>query len=147
MLRIRHRVFEEASSGITRLFPDYRSVWKKNILTSTGIYPIMHTIAIRRDVYEENPWIARNLMNAFEEARDRSVERITSVTASRIPVPWGYEYAGRMGSRIFDGNGLWPYGIEANRTTIEAFLQYCFEQGVCPPIADARTAVRSGSPQ
>ena len=67
---------------------------KKKFFKETGIYPIMHTVAIKREVYEEYPWIARNLMTAFEEARDRSVARLTSVTASQIPVPWGYVNAG-----------------------------------------------------
>ncbi len=123
-------VFEQGHPGVTRLFPDYRPV-EEAYFEDTGIYPIMHTIAIRRDVYERNRWIARNLMTAFEEARDRSVARLTSVTASQIPVPWGYENAGRIGAKVFGGNGLWPYGIEANRVTIDAFLQYCHEQGVC----------------
>lgn len=115
---------------IARLIPDYRDA-EERYFEETGIFPIMHTIAIRRDAYEKHPWIARNLMTAFEEARDRSVARIASVTASRIPVPWGYENAGRVGRKVFGDAGLWPYGIEANRTTIEAFLQYCHEQGVC----------------
>ncbi len=123
-------VFEDGHPDVTRLFPDFREV-EERYFEETGIYPIMHTIAIRRDVYERNRWIARNLMTAFEEARDRSVARLTSVTASRIPVPWGYENAVRVGRRVFGGNGLWPYGIEANRATIEAFLGYCHEQGVC----------------
>ena len=113
-----------------RLIPDYRDA-EERYFEETGIFPIMHTIAIRRDAYEKHPWIARNLMTAFEEARDRSIARITGVTASQIPVPWGYENAGRIGRKVFGGDGLWPYGIEANRTTIEAFLQYCHEQGVC----------------
>lgn len=122
--------FEVGNPAVTRLVPNYREVEEK-YFEETGIYPIMHTIAIKRDVYEEYPWIARNLMSAFEEARDRSVARLTGVTASQIPVPWGYENAERVGRKIFGDHGLWPYGIEANRTTIEAFLQYCHEQGVC----------------
>lgn len=122
--------FETGNPAITRLVPNYREA-EQAYFDETGIFPIMHTIAIKREVYDEYPWIARNLMTAFEEARDRSVARLTSVTASQIPVPWGYENAERVGRRIFGDHGLWPYGIEASRTTIEAFLQYCFEQGVC----------------
>lgn len=121
--------FEIGNPAITRLFPNYREV-EEAYFDETGIYPIMHTIAIKRDVYEEYPWVARNLMTAFEEARDRSVARLREVTASQIPVPWGYENAERTGKKIFGDYGLWPYGIEASRTTVEAFLQYCDEQGV-----------------
>ena len=121
--------FEAGNPAIARLFPDYREV-EEAYFDETGIYPIMHTVAIKREVYEEYPWIARNLMTAFEEARDRSVARLTAVTASQIAVPWGYENAERMGKKVFGEHGLWPYGIEPSRTTIEAFLQYCDEQGV-----------------
>ena len=124
-----HPPHEFENGAMTRLMPDFREV-EESYFEETGIYPIMHTVAIKRDVYEEYPWIARNLMTAFEEARDRSVERLTSVTASQIPVPWGYVNAERTASKIFGDNGVWPYGIEASRTTIEAFLQYCDEQGV-----------------
>ena len=121
--------FGGVNSKIARLMPDYRDVEEK-FFKETGIYPIMHTVALKREVYEEYPWIARNLMTAFEEARDRSVARLTSVTASQIPVPWGYVNAGRTAETIFGEKGMWPYGVESNRTTIEAFLQYCDEQGV-----------------
>ncbi len=121
--------FEIDNSGITRLMPDYREL-EEEYFRETGIYPIMHTIAIKRDVYEEYPWIARNLMTAFEEARDLSVARLTSVTASQIPVPWGYVNAERTAETVFGNNGIWPYGVEPSRVTIEAFLQYCDEQGV-----------------
>lgn len=119
----------ESGEGITRLMPDFREV-EESYFEETSIYPIMHTVAIKRDVYEEYPWIARNLMTAFEEARDRSVARLTGVTASQIPVPWGYVNANRTANKIFGDNGVWPYGIEASRPTIGAFLQYCDEQGV-----------------
>ena len=117
------------NSGITRLMPDYREL-EEEYFRETGIYPIMHTIAIKRDVYEEYPWIARNLMTAFEEARDLSVARLTIVTASQIPVPWGYVNAERTAETVFGNNGIWPYGVEPSLVTIEAFLQYCDEQGV-----------------
>ena len=86
--------FDKGDGSIVRLMPDYREV-EEAYFKETGIYPIMHTVAIKRDVYEEYPWIARNLMTAFEEARDRSVARLTGVTASQIPVPWGYVNAER----------------------------------------------------
>ena len=121
--------FETGNPAITRLVPDFRAV-EEAYFKETGIYPIMHTVAIKREVYEEYPWIARNLMTAFEEARDRSVARLTGVTASQIPVPWGYVNAERTAEMVFGNNGVWPYGIEASRATIEAFLQYCDEQGV-----------------
>ena len=103
--------FEEGNGDIVRLMSDYREV-EEAYFKDTGIYPIMHTVAIKRDIYEEYPWIARNLMTAFEEARDRSVARLTGVTASQIPVPWGYVNAERTAETIFGNDGIWPYGID-----------------------------------
>jgi 4,5-dihydroxyphthalate decarboxylase len=89
----------------------------------------MHTIAIKREIVERNPWVAANLFKAFDEARRRSVERALNNTSSALPLPWGYELARRMQDVV--GKELLPYGVEANRVTLDAFLQYAFEQGVC----------------
>jgi 4,5-dihydroxyphthalate decarboxylase len=119
--------FTAGDKRIRRLFPDYRPLeqdyWKK-----TGIFPIMHVIVLRRAVYERQRWIAMNLMKAFEIAKNRSVARALDVTASHYPVPWVPDYAAFSRERF--GDDLWPYGIEANRATLEAFAQYAFEQGV-----------------
>ena len=124
------RLFEEGHPDIVRLFPDYQKV-EQEYFEKTGVYPIMHTVAVKREVYEKHPWVLGNLMNAFEEAKQRSVHRITEMTASQIAVPWGPDFALRTAKKIFGDKGYWPYGIEANRTTIATFLQFCYEQGVC----------------
>ncbi len=121
--------FDQGDPKIRRLFPDYRAV-EEAYFDETGIFPIMHVVAIRREQYEKNPWIARNLFNAFNEAKERSVFRINSIGQSRIAVPWLPETVDRVGGRVFGDGDYWPYGIEQNRTTIEAFLKYCFDQGV-----------------
>lgn len=112
---------------LSRLFADYRpaelAYWKK-----TGIFPIMHVVALRRDVYERNRWVAMNLLKAFEEAKNRSLARASEIGVSYYPLPWTGDYA--RASRELLGEDFWPYGIAPNRTTLEAFLQYAFEQGV-----------------
>jgi 4,5-dihydroxyphthalate decarboxylase len=120
--------FEQGHPNIARLFPDYLDVEMKYV-KDTGIYPIMHTIALKRDIVERNPWVAANLFKAFDEARRRSVERALANTSSTLPLPWGYEFAKRMQDIV--GKDLMPYGVDANRTTLDAFLQYAHEQGVC----------------
>lgn len=120
--------FEEGNPEVVRLFADYRDVeaayWKK-----TGILPIMHVIAIRSDVLDAHPWIAANLLKAFDEAKNRSVARALEATASRFPIPWSFYHA-EAAVRDF-GENYWPYGIEPNRTTLESFLRFAHEQGVC----------------
>jgi len=112
---------------VERLLPNYRELemayWEK-----TKIFPIMHVIAIKRETYEKNRWIAGNLMNAFEEAKNRSLERASDITASYYPIPWVPDYT-QISKKIM-GEDYWPYGIENNRSTLEAFTQYAYEQGI-----------------
>ena len=122
------RAFEARHPDIVRLFPDYRPV-EEAYFRKTGIYPIMHVIALRREVLDRFPWVATNLLEAFEEAKLRSLARAREITASRFPVPWIAEIADRA-FELFDGDPM-PYGIAANRTTLAAFLRFGFEQGVC----------------
>jgi 4,5-dihydroxyphthalate decarboxylase len=110
-----------------RLFKDYRAAeaeyWKK-----TRIFPIMHVLVLRRDVYERDRWIAMNLYQAFEEAKRRSVARVREFGLSHVPVPWLPDHVRQW--RELAGEDFWPYGIEPNRPTLEAFFQYAHEQGV-----------------
>ena len=124
------RVFLDGDGRIERLIPDYRAE-ERDYFRRTGIYPIMHTVAIRRDTYDRHPWIAMNLLNGFEAAKKRSVARLTSVTHSQIPVPWLYDTLPELARDIFPEGDYWPYGIEPNRPTIEAFLRFCHDQGLC----------------
>ncbi len=69
-----------------------------------------------------------NLMKAFDEAKRRSMARLVEIGLSHVPMPWLPEHARRW--RELAGEDFWPYGIEANRPTLEAFVQYAFEQRV-----------------
>jgi 4,5-dihydroxyphthalate decarboxylase len=120
--------FEARHPDIVRLFPDYRPV-EEAYFRKTGIYPIMHVVALKAEVLARFPWVATNLLEAFEAAKARSLARSREITASRFPVPWIAEIADRA-QELFDGDPM-PYGIEANRTTLEAFLRFAHEQGVC----------------
>ncbi len=112
---------------IGRLFPDFRTR-EADYFSRTRIYPIMHVIAMRKDILADHPWIARNLCLAFEESKDRCMERLKEAGISRYPVPWLPHYIAEL-EELFGGD-IYPYGIEANRPTLEAFLQYSFEQGI-----------------
>ncbi len=68
-------------------------------------------------------------VEAFEEAKRRSIERLSDITASHAPLAWLAPYAERMKSLF--GEDIWPYGLEKNRTTLQAFIDFAFEQGVC----------------
>ena len=120
--------FREGHKKVRRLFDNVLAE-EMSYVQSTGIFPIMHTVAIRTEFAERHPWLAANLFSAFDEARRRSAERALFGGISAYPIPWFYEYA-RQALDLFGGD-LWAYGIEPNRTTLEAFLQYAYEQGVC----------------
>jgi 4,5-dihydroxyphthalate decarboxylase len=113
--------------GGRRLFENYREV-EEAYFRKTRIFPVMHVVVLRRQVYERDRWIAMNLFKAFEEAKRASEARITEIGLSHVPMPWLAEHARRW--RETAGGESWPYGIEANRPTLEAFLQYSHEQGV-----------------
>jgi 4,5-dihydroxyphthalate decarboxylase len=123
------RCFLEQTPGIRRLFPDYRAEEERYFLR-TRIFPIMHVIALRRQVYEANPWIARNLVDAFEEAKRASLIRLADIQTSHLPTAWAPDEMRRVHQLLFPDGDPWPYGLERNRPTIEPFLAYCHEQGV-----------------
>jgi len=112
---------------VVRLFPDYRAV-ERDFYRRTKIHPIMHLVVIRRAIYDANPWIGPSLFAAFTEAKNRSLERALDGNIRRFPIPWCFDYAEK--SRDMFGDDFWPYGGEANRATLEAFVQFCDEQGV-----------------
>ncbi len=113
---------------LVRLFSDHRAVeeesWRR-----TGVFPIMHVVVLRAEIHERDPWIAMNLVSAFEEAKRRSLERALDVNAPASPVAWAPANAARA-VELF-GPDPWPYGLEPNRRTLETFLAWAFEQGVC----------------
>jgi 4,5-dihydroxyphthalate decarboxylase len=113
---------------IRRFFDNVRDV-EADYYRRTGIFPIMHVVVVRKPILDANPWVARNLLTAFEEAKRRSIERVLDMTASMVPIPWGNDFANE-GMRLMRED-YFAYGIDANRRTLEAFLQYAYEQGVC----------------
>jgi 4,5-dihydroxyphthalate decarboxylase len=118
--------FEAGTGEIRHLIPDVRAV-ERDYFEQTGIFPIMHVIAIRNAALERNPWIAQNLYKAFCAARAASLHRMFELTASRFPLPWASSLA--EDAKALFGE-LFPYGVEANRTTLEAFLRFAHAQGV-----------------
>ncbi|WP_433966489.1 hypothetical protein [Tunturiibacter gelidiferens] len=112
---------------IARLWPDYRAI-EEDYYRQTGVFPIMHVIVIKNETLARHPWIAMNLFRAFEEAKANSLRRLSSIVNSRIAIPWSHHAYDRAQEVL--GDNFWPYGIDANRKTLDAFLQFCNEQGV-----------------
>jgi 4,5-dihydroxyphthalate decarboxylase len=121
-------VFKRRSPKVRRLFPDYRAV-EEDYYRRTGIVPIMHTLAVRRSVYEENRWIARRLFDAFCAAKQHAMAELGETGAPKVTMTWLQDAIER--ERAVFGDDPWPYGLAANRKTIEAFTAYSYEQGLC----------------
>ncbi|MFQ6016968.1 MAG: hypothetical protein ACE5KF_02125 [Kiloniellaceae bacterium] len=120
--------YEKGDPRVARLYEDYRPV-EEAYWRETGIFPIMHTVAVRASALEGREWIAMNLYMAFTEAKQNSLARACEITAPRFPIPWCFDHA-RRSSEMF-GEDYWPYGIAPNLVTLKSFLQFAFEQGVC----------------
>jgi 4,5-dihydroxyphthalate decarboxylase len=117
----------QPAAPVRRLFPDPKAI-EQEYFRATGIFPIMHTIVIRRDVYEANRWVARSLLDAFTQAKAMMYPELTEIAALKYSLPWGVNEAEETMALM--GEDFWPYGIEANRVTLETFLRYSFEQGL-----------------
>ena len=118
---------EHGDPRIVRLYDDYRPV-EEEYYKRTGIWPIMHLYAIRRPVFEANPWVAMSMVKALTEAKDRAMKRMLDLTACRAPFAWCYDSAAK--AKALFGEDMYPYGIEPNRGTLEAFLLWGYEQGL-----------------
>jgi 4,5-dihydroxyphthalate decarboxylase len=122
-------IFQKGSPRITRLFPNYKKV-EQDYYQRTRIFPIMHTVVIRDDVYRDHPWVARNIFRAFCEARDLAVNGLYDTDALRLTLPWLISYVEETW-QIF-GKDFWSYGLESNRPALEAIGRYVYEQGFSP---------------
>jgi 4,5-dihydroxyphthalate decarboxylase len=110
---------------VARLFPDYRALERK-LYETTKIFPIMHLIAIRRDLYERHRWIATSLYKAFVESKRRALARMRYAGSLGYMLPWLLAEIEEIDA-VFGGDA-WPYGIEPNRPTLQALVQYMLEQ-------------------
>jgi 4,5-dihydroxyphthalate decarboxylase len=118
----------DGSGSVVRLFTDYAAV-ERAYLRDTGVFPIMHVIVVRRELYERHRWLAMNLVRAFQEAKRRSLARLLDANAPYLPIPWSVANAERGAALL--GGDPWPYGLEPNRPTLEAFLRFAYRQGAC----------------
>ena len=124
--------FLQGNPDVVRLFPDFTELEEKQY-QDTKVFPIMHIIAMKAAILKADPWVARNLYNAFNESKRRSQERLFDPAVSRYPLPWLPTYAREM-HEVFGGDPF-PFGIEENRPTLETFLRYCHQQGIAHRLA------------
>jgi 4,5-dihydroxyphthalate decarboxylase len=112
---------------VRRLFEDFVAV-ERAYYRATGLFPIMHTVAIRREVYEQNRWIAQSLFKAFVEAQRLTYQDLGETAALKAMLPWLHAHVEEARREM--GDDFWPYGFDKNRNTLETFLRYHHEQGL-----------------
>jgi len=115
------------SGKVRRLFTDYAKV-ERAYYAKTSIFPIMHTIVIRRDIYEPSRWVAQSLSKAFKQAQEVAYRGLYDSGALSTMLPWLTQHVEE--TRALMGSDFWPYGLEKNEQTLETFLRYSFEQGL-----------------
>ena len=127
--------FQNGSGAVKRLFEDFEPV-ERNYFKETGIFPIMHTIAIRRDVYDANRWVAQSMMKALRESQRRTYEDLADTAALKAMLPWLTAHVEQVKREM--GDDFWPYGLEKNEATLRTFLRYHFEQGLSKWLLEPR---------
>jgi 4,5-dihydroxyphthalate decarboxylase len=112
---------------VRRLFEDFKAA-EQEYFRRTGIFPIMHTVVVRRAVYERYPWVARSLYKAFEESLRLAQADLRHRNALKVMLPWLAEHVAETLDVL--GAGYWDYGLAPNRHVLEAFARYSYEQGL-----------------
>jgi len=125
--------FVKGSPRVRRMFPDYKSA-EIEFYRRTGSHPIMHCVIMRKDVYRQNPWALHSLYKAFCEARSKVLDALTDNAAFFAMIPFLPSVMEET-YRVF-GRDFWPYGIEANRKTLERLVRYAHQQGLTPRLLE-----------
>lgn len=113
--------------NVARLFSDYRAA-ERAYYKKTGLFPIMHVLAVRAELLKQHPWLASSLFTAFRQAKDIAIRDLEEIGAYNVTVPW-------LASELADiravlGDDYWPYGLAKNRRSLEAALRYSHAQGL-----------------
>jgi 4,5-dihydroxyphthalate decarboxylase len=121
------RAYVERHPIVDRLFTNYRQV-ERDYFTATGIFPIMHAVAVKDEVIEANPWFPEAVFKAYAKAKQMNQQMLQNLGWAMVSLPWaGAEFEE---TRELMGDNYWPYGIEPNRKTLETLFRYSHEQGL-----------------
>jgi 4,5-dihydroxyphthalate decarboxylase len=119
--------FTRRSPRVKRLFPNFAEI-EKDYYRRTKIFPIMHTVALKAELYEKYPWVAQSLCKAFSEAKGVCQETMYRYSALKYMMAWSIAQIEE--EREVLGPDPWAYGLETNRATLETLVEYAFEQGL-----------------
>ncbi len=121
------RAYIQGHPMVARLFPDYRST-EREYFSRTGIFPIMHAVAIRKSLAQQNPWLIEAAFNAYSQSKKLAFEYMAKIAWAKESLPWfGQEFAE---TRALMGDNYYSYGIKPNRKTLELLFRYAHQQGL-----------------
>jgi 4,5-dihydroxyphthalate decarboxylase len=123
------------SPHVKRLFENFVPV-ERAYFEKTRIFPIMHTVVVRREVYERNRWVAGALYKAFVAAQKITYADLRTTASLQAMLPWAS--AEEEQTRKLMGDDYWPYGFAANEHVLDTFTRYSFEQGLSKRKLDPR---------
>jgi len=119
--------YRNGGGRVRRLFEDYHAV-ERDYYDRTKIFPIMHTVAIRREIYAAHPWVAQSLLKAFAEAQKEVYRSLEETAALKFMLPWLHDHVEQTQRTM--GKDFWPYGLAPNVNVLATFLRYHHEQGL-----------------
>ncbi len=134
--------FERGDPNIGWLFSDPVAA-AKDYYRRTGIFPIMHLIGVRRELAERHPWLPGAVFKAFERAKQIALEKLADTSSTKVTLPFVEERL--MEARALMGRDFWPYGLAANRKTLETFLKHHHAQGLSPRLVRAEELFHPGT--
>ncbi|MGI9245004.1 MAG: ABC transporter substrate-binding protein [Verrucomicrobiales bacterium] len=121
------RAFTEGDPAVRRLYPNCFAA-EKAYFKETGLFPIMHAIAIRRDVADEHPELPKAIFEMYSKAKRAAYADLETTTALKVTLPWATQEFEE--TRALMGENFWPYGIGSNRKALDAVMRYTHEQGL-----------------
>jgi 4,5-dihydroxyphthalate decarboxylase len=121
------RAYIEGDPRVARLFPDFRQT-ERAYFKKTGIFPIMHAVAIRNALVEQHPWLPQAVFHAYSQSKQFMYNQLKKMGWATISLPWAAQEIEETHALM--GENFWPYGIEPNRKALEALFQYSYEQGL-----------------
>jgi 4,5-dihydroxyphthalate decarboxylase len=134
--------FERRDPNVGWLFADPVAA-AKDYYKRTGIFPIMHLIGVRRELAEQHPWLPAAVFKAFERSKAIALEKLNDTSSTKVTLPFVEERL--MEARALMGEDFWPYGIDANRKTLETFLRHHHSQGLSPRLVKVEELFHPGT--
>ena len=121
--------FKKKDPRVKRLFADYRRI-EQDYYAETGIFPIMHLMALRRDLADTQPALGRAVFDALKAAHDLADADLRTVQALKIGLPWLADDVARTMAVM--GEAFWPEGFSANRVVLQRMIDWSYADGLIP---------------